>query len=92
MLLIYFIVVNALAFSLMGIDKRRARKNEWRIAEKTLMYVALIGGSIGIFLGMKQFRHKTKRRLFKIGVPLIIWAQLIVLFLYFSNILSLIMS
>ncbi|HAU4952160.1 TPA: DUF1294 domain-containing protein, partial [Clostridioides difficile] len=58
--LIYFIVINSIAFFSMYIDKKRAVRNEWRIKEATLMSIAVIGGSIGSMIGMYSFRHKTK--------------------------------
>ncbi len=64
----------------MGIDKRRARQNAFRIPEATLFAVAIIGGSIGSILGMQIFRHKTKHWYFQFGMPIILVLQ-IVLFL-----------
>ena len=61
----------------MMIDKYKAKKNLWRIPEKTLLGVALMGGSIGSFAGMQLFRHKTKHPQFYIGIPVIIALQLI---------------
>ena len=66
----YLVIVNLAAFVMYGIDKRKAIKNQWRIPEKTLLGVALIGGSVGALLGMTKFRHKTKHWKFKICVPL----------------------
>ena len=80
---VYFMIVNCLAFALMGIDKGRAKKGAWRIPEKTLFLSALIGGSIGAILGMQVFRHKTKHWYFRFGMPLILVLQLILgAFLY----------
>ncbi|EQF21990.1 hypothetical protein QEI_1762, partial [Clostridioides difficile CD129] len=56
-ILIYFIVINSIAFFSMYIDKKRAIRNEWRIKEATLMSIAVIGGSIGSIIGMYSFRH-----------------------------------
>lgn len=61
----------------MLIDKRKAQKNLWRIPERTLMSVAVSGGSIGVLLGMQIFRHKTKKLRFTIGVPVILAMQII---------------
>ncbi len=61
----------------MGNDKRRARKNAFRIPEATLFAFSVIGGSIGTLIGMYTFRHKTKHLTFKIGIPLIIFAQIL---------------
>ena len=66
----YLVAVNAAAFCLYGIDKRKAMKNRWRIPEATLLGIAFIGGSIGAWVGMQTFRHKTKHWNFKILVPL----------------------
>ena len=75
MLTYYLIAVNVLAFALMGIDKARARRGAWRIPEKTLFLMAVIGGSAGALLGMYAFRHKTKHRSFVIGMPVILLLQ-----------------
>jgi uncharacterized membrane protein YsdA (DUF1294 family) len=81
----YLVIVNILAFLLMGIDKHKARKGAWRIPERTLFLSALIGGSLGANLGMQLFRHKTKHRSFVIGMPAILIVQLLLgLFLYIS--------
>ena len=77
LLVIYLLIINALGFLLMLIDKYKARKNLWRIPEKTLLGVALMGGSIGSFAGMQIFRHKTKHPQFYIGIPIIMAVQLI---------------
>lgn len=74
---IYLLIVNALGFLLMLIDKHKARKNRWRIPEATLMAVAIIGGSIGSLLGMYTVRHKTKHIKFTLGIPLILTAQIV---------------
>ena len=71
--LICLLVINALALMLYGIDKRRAKKNRWRISEAVLQSVAFFGGSFGALLGMHLFRHKTNHRKFKILVPLLLF-------------------
>ncbi|HAH18151.1 MAG TPA: DUF1294 domain-containing protein [Eubacterium sp.] len=76
-LLIYIIIMNVVGFFIMGIDKRKAEKHAWRIPEKTLFLVSLIGGSIGTLLGMYVFRHKTKHWYFVIGMPLILIMHII---------------
>ena len=68
-LLIYLLTVNALAFVFMLADKRKAKKNAWRIPEATLMGLAAIGGSLGAWLGMVLFRHKTRHLKFSVGIP-----------------------
>ena len=77
LLTIYLILVNAIAFLLMLIDKQKAKKKKWRIPEATLMGSAAIGGSIGALAGMYTFRHKTKHPKFTIGVPVILVLQLL---------------
>ena len=75
---IYLIVINAVGFLLMLIDKVKAKKNLWRIPEATLFLVAAIGGSVGSILGMYTFRHKTKHIKFIVGMPLILAAQIVI--------------
>ena len=79
--LCYLIIANLAGFLLMGIDKRKARKNKWRIPEKTLFVTALLGGSIGSILGMRVFRHKTKHTAFVIGMPCILLLQILLAWL-----------
>lgn len=69
-IVLYLVIINAAAFFLYGMDKRKAIRNKWRISEKTLLGVAFLGGSIGALVGMRVFHHKTKHWKFKIGVPL----------------------
>jgi len=73
---IYLLVVNLWAFVLMGVDKRRAKKDKWRIREKTLFLPVLLGGGVGGILGMKVFRHKTKHWYFRFGFPAILILEL----------------
>ena len=73
---LYLLGINVLAFALMGADKRRARRKEWRISEKALFLSALLGGSVGAILGMRAFHHKTRPWYFKFGMPVILIAQL----------------
>ncbi len=74
----YLIIINAAGFLFMLIDKQKAQKDLWRIPERTLMAVAIMGGSIGTLLGMNLFRHKTKHLKFSLGVPLILAVQIMV--------------
>lgn len=74
-ILIYLVVMNIIGFASMGIDKSKAKRGAWRIPEKTLFLIAILGGSIGSILGMKQFRHKTKHKTFTIGMPTILLVQ-----------------
>lgn len=70
------ILINAAAFLLYGIDKRKAVHNQWRISEAALLGIALCGGAVGAYAGMRIFHHKTKKPKFYVGVPLMIvlWA------------------
>ena len=86
LILLYLLIINALAFLLMLADKRKAEKNLWRIPESTLLTAAAFGGSIGALLGMYRFRHKTKHLKFTLGVPAILIAQIALLvFLFFYH-------
>lgn len=75
----YLLIINILAFVLYGIDKRKARREEYRIPESTLLWMARLGGGVGSWLGIKAFHHKTKHVRFRIVVPLwtILWASAI---------------
>jgi uncharacterized membrane protein YsdA (DUF1294 family) len=75
-LLLYLLLVNAVAFLIMLVDKRKAVKKKWRIPEATLLFWAAIGGSVGELAGMYVFRHKTKHPRFTLGVPAILIAQI----------------
>lgn len=74
--LIYLLIINALGFLLILVDKYKARNSLWRIPEATLMGIAVLGGSIGCLIGMYTFRHKTRRPKFTLGIPLILAVQL----------------
>ena len=78
-LLYYLIVINVVTFLVYGIDKWKAKQGSWRISEATLLMLAVIGGSIGALLGMKVWRHKTQRKKFKYGLPLILIIQIILI-------------
>ena len=71
---IYLVVMNVLGVAVMW-DKRRARLHRWRIPEKVLFGVSLLGGSAGTWAGMYLFRHKTKHWYFVAGMPLILVCQ-----------------
>lgn len=83
LILLYLTIINAAGFLLMLIDKQKARRGAWRIPEATLIWVAILGGSIGSLIGMHLFRHKTRHLKFLLGIPLILFAQLgLVIWLY----------
>ena len=75
-LLGYLAAVNLLAFTVYGVDKRRAKKDKRRVPEKTLFLLAIIGGSVGALLGMYTFRHKTRHWYFVWGIPAILVIQI----------------
>ncbi|RKW56898.1 DUF1294 domain-containing protein [Hoylesella loescheii] len=85
--LAYFITVNVLGLVLFGIDKWKAKHDKWRISEATLLSVTAIGGSIGAWVGMKVWHHKTMHKKFKYGIPLVMVLQLALLLftLYWLN-------
>ena len=80
--LIYLAVINVITFFMYGIDKWKAKKSKWRIREAALLGLAVLGGSIGAWLGMQVWHHKTQHKKFKYGVPAIIIVQL-ALIVYF---------
>ena len=75
-ILAYLVGINLFAFCRMGIDKRRARRNQYRISERALMLPAVFFGALGGYLGMRTFRHKTKHAIFYIGLPALLIVQL----------------
>ena len=72
----WLVCINAATFAVYGADKRRARRGAWRVPERTLFLLPLLGGSVGALLGMRVFHHKTKHWYFVWGVPAILLAQL----------------
>ena len=81
-IIIYVVIINLITFLVMYIDKRKAKKGSFRISEKALFILALIGGSIGGIIGMYKFRHKTKKKIFTIGFPAILIFQIIAIIVY----------
>ena len=78
LLFIYLAIINAISFLLMLVDKYKAKKNLWRIPERTLMGFAAIGGSIGALAGMYLVRHKTKHLQFTVGIPVILFLHVLI--------------
>lgn len=66
----YFIIINVLGFIIVGLDKNRAIHKKWRIKENTILFIGLLGGATGVVLSMTMFRHKTRHKLFFIGMPI----------------------
>lgn len=78
LLAIYLLIINAAAFLFMLADKLKARRGSWRIPEKTLLWLAIFGGSLGALLGMNLLRHKTQHPKFSFGLPLILVCQILI--------------
>ena len=86
-ILYYLIAINVITFLIYGIDKFKAKKGKWRIPESSLLLLAIIGGSIGAWFGIKVWHHKTLHKKFKYGIPLIVIAQIaIVVYIFRENI------
>ena len=85
-ILYYLLAVNIATFFLYGIDKYKARKGRWRISEATLLMMAVIGGSIGAWSGMRLWHHKTMHKKFKYGIPIIIILQVALAVYLLTNI------
>lgn len=84
LLILYIIVLSAISFILMGIDKSRAKNNKWRISEKTLLTIAFVGGASGGLIGMYVFRHKTQHPRFSIGFPLLAIIHIVIVSILMS--------
>lgn len=92
LLALWLLLINLTAFLAFGLDKLKAKRKEShertrRIPEKTLFLLSAVGGSVGALLGMKVWRHKTLHRSFRIGIPLILTLQILILvglYLYFN--------
>ena len=72
----YLLAINVVTFIVYGIDKYKAKKAKWRIPETTLLLLAVLGGSIGAWMGMKVWHHKTMHKKFKYGIPAILLIQI----------------
>ena len=81
----YLIIINIAAFIITFADKRKAVKNKYRISEKALFVLSVIGGSMGAFTAMLLFRHKTKKWYFIYGIPFIIIIQIIIVCYIYIN-------
>ena len=74
--LIYLAAINVVTFFMYGVDKWKAKRSKWRVSETALIWMAVLGGSIGAWLGMKVWHHKTQHAKFKYGLPLILLMQI----------------
>ena len=77
LLIVYLLLINIAAFALFGADKRKAKRNAWRISEKALFLSAVLGGSLGAMIDMRFFHHKTRHWYFVFGIPAILVLQII---------------
>lgn len=75
-LVCYLLAINAVTFIVYGIDKYKAKKAKWRISEATLLLLAILGGSVGAWVGMRVWHHKTMHKKFKYGIPAILLIQI----------------
>lgn len=82
----YLLAINIASFFLYGIDKYKAKKGKWRISEATLLLMAVVGGSIGAWAGMRLWHHKTMHKKFKYGIPVIIILQVALAVYLLTNI------
>ena len=82
----YLLAVNITSFLLYGIDKYKAKKGRWRISESTLLLMAVIGGSIGAWAGMRLWHHKMMHKKFEYGIPIIIILQVALAVYLLTNI------
>lgn len=87
--LIYIILINSIGFLIMLIDKNKAKKGGYRISEKTIFIIAILLGACGVYIGMYKFRHKTKHKLFTVGIPVVIIINILsVYYVIVNNILN----
>lgn len=84
-IVIYLVIMNLLGFILMGADKRKAKLGKWRIPEKTFFIVSILGGSLGTWLGMYAFRHKTRHWYFVVFMPLIFAVHIVLAIVIFTH-------
>lgn len=80
---IYLVTINILGFLAMGLDKHKAKKGTWRIPENTLFSFTVLGGGVGTIAGIYAFHHKTKKKKFTIGMPLILILEILI-YIYFK--------
>ncbi|MDX8363976.1 DUF1294 domain-containing protein [Cytobacillus sp. IB215665] len=76
--LLLYVIINLVGYVVMYIDKRKAKQQKWRISEKSLWYTAFVGGAFGLWIGMYHHRHKTKHKIFTIGLPIVAMAQILI--------------
>ena len=87
MLIYYLLAENVLTFIVYGVDKWKAKRGRWRVPEATLMGLAALGGSVGAWLAMQLFRHKTQKKKFRYGVPALFVLQMAAVLFYLNMII-----
>ncbi len=87
MLIYYLLAVNVLTFIVFGVDKWKAQRGRWRVPEATLMGLAALGGSVGAWMAMQLFRHKTQKKKFRYGVPALFVLQVAAVLFYLNMII-----
>ena len=78
-LVLYFLILNVVGYLIIWHDKRKSRTGQWRVPEARFFAIALVGGALGVYYGMKTFKHKTQHLSFKIGIPLLIAFNIILM-------------
>ncbi len=84
-MIIYLCVINILSFLIYGLDKLKAKYHKWRISEKTLLVLAVLGGAYGSYIAMILFHHKTRKFIFKFGIPFILILETCILVYLYRN-------
>lgn len=85
---LYLLIMNIYGFIVIRSDKKKSLSNKWRIPEKRFFSIAVFGGALGIYFGMKNYRHKTKTAIFKYGIPLVIFMNIITVYFILEMILK----
>ncbi|MBR3413507.1 MAG: DUF1294 domain-containing protein [Bacteroidales bacterium] len=88
MLIYYLLAINVLTFIVYGVDKWKARRGRWRVPEVTLLVLAAAGGSVGAWVAMQLFRHKTQKKKFRYGVPVLFVLQLAAVVYFLESLLG----
>lgn len=86
LLIIYLLIINIIAIIITGYDKLCAKKRSWRVKERTLMFISILGGSVGMYVTMHLIRHKTRHLKFMLGIPVIIILQILLMWFIWSKI------
>lgn len=84
---VYLVFINIVAVAVTVSDKKKALVHSWRVKESTLLIISALGGSLGMYITMKTIRHKTKKKKFMVGIPLIFILQALIIgaVLYLKN-------